>query len=370
MPDLYNDVSDAYPQLSLGWQYNTEDPTPFGTMILPAHGIYGERFTGLDNTIYVHPFGGWGLDRDSLYNLMYGVDHKGYNFLMGPNDMSLLHTTNAFTLNPGQTQTIVTLTGDGAPAPMGGFLSDALKFAGFYRGDVDMDCDFDLADGMVIAKTYFGTPGFYNLPFNDQGDVDANGMSELADAIRVVNTYFGKTGFPISDIIDYPRFPIEIPFPNQGSMFEVDVFNELCKKDEATITTICCQCREIEDPWKKQCADVPMYDVEVCQKFCAQFGYTFEPGGEGSRCNPHTSGACEVTEQTMEVTKLCCECLKISDTDPTEFEVVHCRTLGNWAACTLWCYQDQYKARVTARCNCTNEGPLPENKGGHCDKAP
>ncbi len=195
-------------------------------MFLPVHGIVQERFKGLDNTIYVHPFGGWGLDRDSLFNLMYGTDWDIYDTTQGPNDMSLLHTTNAFILLPGSTQTIVTITGDPAPPPMDAFMCDALKFAGFYRGDPNDDGECDVSDAIYISN-YKLKSGPKPMPFRDQGDVDLSkdGDCDIADAIYIAN-YKLKSGPPPDD---YARFPNEIPFPDQPSMFTVDGFKDLCK---------------------------------------------------------------------------------------------------------------------------------------------
>jgi hypothetical protein len=212
----------------LYWIYNTGgDPTPFGDMILPADGIKAERFLGAENPIYVHPNSGWGWDRDSLYNVMFGVDHDEWDTAGGPDDMSGIITTTPFSLDPGQTQTIVTLTGDAAPAPMGTFLYHALAFAGFYRGDVNMDGYANNADAIIIAQSYFGNLAFWSQPFADHGDVDNDGLPALSDAIRVAKTYFGQ--LPVTEMIDYPRFPTEIPFPVQPSMFSVTGFMDLGK---------------------------------------------------------------------------------------------------------------------------------------------
>jgi hypothetical protein len=224
MPDGYNDLPGCDSDLGLYWIYNGADPTPFGDMILPADGIAAERFFGVENPIYVHPHGGWGWDRDTLYNMMFGVDHDNWNATGGPDDMSGLLTSTPFSLDPGQTQTIVTLTGDAAPAPMGTFLYHALVFAGYYRGDVNMDGTANLAHAKIIGNVFLGKPGWLNRPFFDQGDLDRDGLLSNAEAIRVAKTYLGKTyegtpPFTWSNIIDYARFPAEIPFPDDSSMF-------------------------------------------------------------------------------------------------------------------------------------------------------
>ncbi|KPL02210.1 MAG: hypothetical protein AMJ90_06490 [candidate division Zixibacteria bacterium SM23_73_2] len=157
--------------------------------------------------------------------MMFGVDHDNWDATGGPDDMSGLLTSTPFSLDPGQTQTIVTLTGDAAPAPMGTFMYHALAFAGFYRGDANMSGGLGLDDAISIAQFYFGNTAFWIQPFTDHGDVDNDGIPALSDAIRVAKTYLGV--WPASEMTDYARFPAEIPFPDQPSMFSVPGFMTL-----------------------------------------------------------------------------------------------------------------------------------------------
>jgi len=199
----------------MGWQYNIAayPENTFGTLILPVNGIFADRFLGVDNTIYVHPNGGWGWDRDSLWNVMNGPDHGVFNTTQGPNDMSTLITTNAFDLDPGASVDIITWTGEPPPSPMQRYLAFELRFVGFYRGDAHCDGELNLGDAIHIAKYYFGT-GIPPQPFSDQGDVNGDRMVNLADAMHLAHYYLGHGTVPI----DYARFPNEIPIEDQESI--------------------------------------------------------------------------------------------------------------------------------------------------------
>jgi len=231
MPDRHFDLTGADKDLNLGWTYNTEDPdsVPFGTMIVPAFDIYAERFLGADNPTYIWPNNGWGWNRDTLYNVMFGVDHNKFETGLGPNDMTPIITTNAFSLAPEDTQTIVTLTG---PAYFY-TLCDALKFTGYYRGDINGDGEASEADAIYLFNYIFKS-GALPMPFVDQGDVDADGDMDNSDVIRIVKTRFGITyqgdpPFIWSNVRDYPRFPDEIPFPEDSSMFSKIGYKDLCR---------------------------------------------------------------------------------------------------------------------------------------------
>jgi hypothetical protein len=230
-PDPYLDQGIAFEELNWGGVYNMDNPdTSFGVMFVPLVGQPQlERYVAVDNGIYVHPHAGWGWDRDSLWNLMDGSDWNFWDTTQGPYDMSTLMTTEPFSLAPSEDKTIIIIKdsperqGSDYPWYMMHWCT-ALKFMGFYRGDMNNDGRLNVLDFCVLTNYLFlqGTPP---KPFVDQGDVNADGMIDNNDMIYLL-MYLCMGG---SAPIDYPRFPAEIPFQPQPSLFTVDGFDELCK---------------------------------------------------------------------------------------------------------------------------------------------
>jgi len=230
-PDPYLDHGIAFEEVNWGGVYNSANPdTSFGVMFVPLVGQPQlERYVAVDNGIYVHPHAGWGWDRDSLWNLMDGADWNTWDTIQGPYDMSTLMTTEPFSLAPSEDKTIIIIK-DSPEREAPGYpwymkhWSTALKFMGFYRGDVNNDGRLNVLDFCYLSH-YLFTPASPPKPFVDQGDVNADGALSLFDLVYLLH-YFCLAGPPP---IDYPRFPDEIPFPPQPSLFSVDGFDELCK---------------------------------------------------------------------------------------------------------------------------------------------
>jgi len=229
-PDAYGDKGIAFEEVNWGGQYNIANPdTSFGVMFVPVAGEpQVERFAAVDNSIYVHPNAGWGWDRDSLWNLMNGDDWNTWDTSQGPYDMSTLHTTEKFSIEPCHTKIIIIIKDSpereapGYPWYMKHWFT-ALKFMGFYRGDANCDGSLNLSDVIHIANYYFGK-GPKPMPFIDQADANYDFAVNLSDVILIANYYFGKGPAPI----DYGRFS-EMPFGPQPSLFTVPGFKDLGK---------------------------------------------------------------------------------------------------------------------------------------------
>jgi len=225
-PDLYADHG-GFEEPYYAYQYNTFDTTyKFGIARVPSDTTefekYASRFVGIDNIVYIHPNGGWGWDRDSLWNLLSGPDWAGWN-LMNPHDYSTMMSFGPFSLGPGQSRTEAYIH---FGYKEGGLKSSAccnafnikrliyfiLKIKGFCRGDVNCDGSLDLSDVIYTALYYFGK-GPPPMPFLDQGDVNCDGVVNLADVIYLANYKFGKGPSPI----DKPRFPQWDPLPRPGT---------------------------------------------------------------------------------------------------------------------------------------------------------
>ena len=221
-------ITDSDNDLGLICQYDINNPdTAFGCMILPTDESYAERAFGVHHLYYIYPNAGWGWNRDTLWNIMNGVDYD--SFINWPEDsafdFSTTITTNSFFLYPDDTINIVTWSGEeGAPDPMGEFLCADLKFAGFYRGDVNNDGRLNVLD-FCYLNHYLFTAAPPPKPFVDQGDVNADGAVTTFDMVYLLQ-YYCMSGPPP---IDYPRFPDEIPFQPQPSLFSVEGFCDLCK---------------------------------------------------------------------------------------------------------------------------------------------
>jgi hypothetical protein len=215
--DAQNNLTQSDSDYSTIWCFDPDHPdTAFGCFILPTGaGIYAERAFGPHHARYIHPNAGWGWDRDTLYNVMFGADHNQWHTEHPDSlyDHSTTITTNAFDLLPGESIDVVTWTGEPVPNLMKGYIKESLYFIGFFRGDCNHDYIINLVDIVYLIK-YVLKRGIPAVPFVDQGDVNYDGEMDLVDITYLVNYLFRNQEAPI----DYPRFD-EIPFAPQPGVF-------------------------------------------------------------------------------------------------------------------------------------------------------
>lgn len=208
IPELYAgvledwDVGNAYDNWvdmdtlhNLIWQYDAVDPSiVFGIMKLPFYDEYMHSMVGVNNAFYVWPNAGfcdstgtypgyefYGLD--SLYALMTTPQYRWPTDINADsNDMSLLIVGPPFSLNPGEKHIEIWID-------FGRNLQDGLtweqwyhkilRYAGFYRGDVNASDTLELPamdiSDLVYLINYKFKGGPAPLPFADQGDVDGKG---------------------------------------------------------------------------------------------------------------------------------------------------------------------------------------------------
>jgi hypothetical protein len=206
------------------YAYDVADPnTVFGLFRAPFYDGQMFNMTGVSNPRYVYPNSGfcadWGLD--SLYFLM---TRPGYyqTATVPDTDMSILAVPPPFALNPGDKHIEVWFD-------FGRSLSDGLtweqwyhkllRYAGFYRGDVNASDSLELpsldVSDLVYLINYLYAGGPYPQPFIDQGNVDGKGPYggpvdtvcpknnvDVQDLVYLYNYVFKGGPAPI----DYVRF--------------------------------------------------------------------------------------------------------------------------------------------------------------------
>ena len=210
------------------YQYDAVDPTlVFGILRAPFYDDQIFNMTGVSNPRYVYPnegfCSGWGLD--SLWFLM---SRPGfYNTATVPDtDMSLLAVAPPFALNaagnPGDKH--IEIWFDFGRNLQDGFNWEQwyhrlLRYAGFYRGDVNASDTLELpaldVSDLVYLINYLYRSGPTPQPFIDQGNVDGKGPYggpldtvcpknnvDVQDLVYLVNYVFKNGPAPI----DYVRF--------------------------------------------------------------------------------------------------------------------------------------------------------------------
>ncbi|NIN01537.1 MAG: hypothetical protein GTO24_26615, partial [candidate division Zixibacteria bacterium] len=224
------DIGNAYdnwveidPDHNLVWQWDVADPSiVFGIFKAPFYDEPMHSIVGVNNAYYVWPNAGfcsdWGLD-----SLWYLMTRAGYyppvNINADSNDMSLLMTPPPFALNPGDKHIEIWI--DFGRNLNDGFTWEQwyhkiLRYAGFYRGDVNASDTLELpaldVSDLVYLINWLYKGGPAPLPFADQGDVDGQPNPKDAtcpknnvnagDVVYLIN-YVWKGGPPP---VDYVRF--------------------------------------------------------------------------------------------------------------------------------------------------------------------
>jgi hypothetical protein len=185
--DAYNNWGDMDTLHNLMYQFDPVDPSlVFGMMKAPFYNGLMHNMVFVRNPIYVWPNAGFcsatggfeGLD--SLYALM---SRPGFVYPEMPDtDMSMLMCPPPMTLNPGDKHIEVWIdfgrnTADGMTWQQ--WYHKILRYAGFYRGDVDASDTLELpaldVSDLVYLLNYLYDNGPEPVPFVDQADVNASG---------------------------------------------------------------------------------------------------------------------------------------------------------------------------------------------------
>jgi len=222
--DSYNNWADMDPTHNLIWQYDPlEANLVFGMMKAPFYDDPMYNMVAVRNPQYVWPNSGfctdWGLD--SLYWL---ITRPGYFPAEAPDtDYSLLLTAPPIDLDSGEKHIEVwidfgrNLDEDGLSWEQ--WYHRVLRYAGFYRGDVNASDSLEVPSLDVTDLVYLSQYLFQNgpapKPYADQGDVDGSGCIgfpdpkqggagsvDVLDVVYLINYVFIDGPPPV----DYVRF--------------------------------------------------------------------------------------------------------------------------------------------------------------------
>jgi hypothetical protein len=201
-PEIYSgifedwDVGDDWGELdtvhNMMYQYDVADPQiVFGIMSVPFYDQFCHSMVSIYNVEEVYPTGSTsincGVDPPAgpqyLANLMMTPGYRYPGFWgEGADDHSVLITSPPFVLNPGEKHIEIWID-------FGRNLADGLtweqwwhrilRYAGFYRGDVDASDTLELptldVSDLVYLINYLFKGGDAPIPFADQGDADGKG---------------------------------------------------------------------------------------------------------------------------------------------------------------------------------------------------
>jgi hypothetical protein len=207
-----NNTAEMDPVHNLMWVYETAKPdTVFGIMKAPFDDLPMHSMVAVSNPRYIYPNAGfctdWGLD--SLYYLMTTPGY--YNTATSDTDMSVLMTAPPFDLPVGGKHIEVWIDFGFA-----GTFSDAairrmwyhrvLRYAGFYRGDVNASDSLEMpsldATDLVYLIQYLFQNGPAPKPYKDQADVNADRRVDVRDIVYLINSVLISGPAPR----DYVRF--------------------------------------------------------------------------------------------------------------------------------------------------------------------
>jgi hypothetical protein len=195
-----SDLADTNQKYQSIWMYNANAPdTVFGETEVP-HVVGDIPMTGYGLSQADRVYDGQYVD--SLYDWMgtlgWGVDNP-----TTPQDKSIF-IAEEITI-PAHSMVIKEFLEWGYIGPIAAGGDNAWKtnlycilhFAGYYRGDVNVDGKYNVAD-VIYMINYLFKSGPKPIEFVDQMDVDSNHLSNVADVIYSIN-YLFKGGPPAID---------------------------------------------------------------------------------------------------------------------------------------------------------------------------
>ncbi|HVP37086.1 MAG TPA: dockerin type I repeat-containing protein, partial [Terriglobales bacterium] len=219
------------------WMYDAVAPdTVFGLTEVPAvKGVAPITGWGISNTLRIY-------DKQYVDSMWLYMQHDPATGITGwgtegnpaGEDMSLLMADAPFDLAPevphinkyikwGYIGPIAT----GGDAAYRHFLYNILQTLGYYRGDVNKDGKFDVAD-IIYTVNYCFKGGPKPVEFVDQGDVNNDGNTNVTDIIYMVNNRFKGGPFPIDKERFYEAAPI--PANQKGLTVRESLFNDVAWK--------------------------------------------------------------------------------------------------------------------------------------------
>jgi|GEM_PF-1353157 len=230
--DAYNNWGGLDYDHNLVWMYEPgNDDFVCGLFKAPFYGDPMLNMQVVHNAYITWPNEGYGLDQDSVWRLLTHVGPQEATYV-GPDsqDYSVMITPPPITLNPGDKhiEIWIDFCRDLTEMTWEQWYHRVLRYAGFYRGDVDASDTLELPamdiSDLVYLINYLYKGGPAPLPFADQGDVDGQPFPKesnnpknnvnLGDVVYLINYVYKGGPAPI----DYVRF---IPqYWSRPSLFE------------------------------------------------------------------------------------------------------------------------------------------------------
>jgi len=230
--DAYNNWGGLDYDHNLVWMYEPgNDDFVCGLFKAPFYGDPMLNMQVVHNAFITWPNEGYGLDQDSVWRLLTHVGPQEATYV-GPDsqDYSVMITPPPITLNPGDKhiEIWIDFCRDLTEMTWEQWYHRVLRYAGFYRGDVDASDTLELPamdiSDLVYLINYLYKGGPAPLPFADQGDVDGQPFPKesnnpknnvnLGDVVYLINYVYKGGPAPI----DYVRF---IPqYWSRPSLFE------------------------------------------------------------------------------------------------------------------------------------------------------
>ncbi len=237
--DAYNNWGNLDYEHSLVWMYEPLDSSIIcGLFKAPFYDDTMFNVQLVHNAYITWPNEGYGLDPDSVWRLLTTPGPQEATYVGADSqDYSVMITAPPMTLYPESSHIeiwidfcFLTSGADFAdPSVRSVWWHRVLRYAGFYRGDVDASDtleipQLDISD-LVYLINYLFLNGPEPLPYADQGDVNADGIVNIGDVVHLLNYVFINGPPPI----DCVRFiPCDPGDPKQGpcwcreSLFEND----------------------------------------------------------------------------------------------------------------------------------------------------
>jgi hypothetical protein len=199
---------------NLIWQYDSSvTNVVYGLFKAPFYDDPLHSLVLMRNEDYVYPNAGFcsGWGRDSLFYWMSlpGPHYAGYTSTNSANDHCILMTAGPIDLLPGDKHIEEWINfrrdlTDGLSWQQ--WWHRVLRYAGFYRGDVNASDSLEVPSldvtDLVYLIQYLYQNGPAPKPYADQGDVNGDHKVDVLDVVYMINYVFN--GGP--SLIDYVRF--------------------------------------------------------------------------------------------------------------------------------------------------------------------
>jgi hypothetical protein len=204
--DAYNNWGNLDFDHNLVWEYEPIDSSIMcGLFKAPFYDESMFNVQVVHNAYITWPNQGYGLDPDSVWRLLTTPGAQGATYV-GPDsqDYSVMITAPLLTLGPGEEHIELWIdwcrkTDDGYSWSQ--WWHRVLRYAGFYRGDVNASDTLELpaldVSDLVYLMNYLFQGGAAPLPYADQGDVNADGKVDVLDAVYLINYVFKNGPAPI-----------------------------------------------------------------------------------------------------------------------------------------------------------------------------